>query len=63
MHLQGEKDHMLLANNFFSLEEEEALGGHLQLGKAGKPREKGIFRLNGTEELVTKTKMRTRLRI
>lgn len=29
MHLQGEEDHMLLANNFFSLEEEEALGGHL----------------------------------
>lgn len=33
MHLQGEEDHMLLTNNFFSLQE-EALGGHIKSGKA-----------------------------
>lgn len=54
---------MFFVNNFFSLEEEEVLGGYLQLGKVGKLREKGIFRLNGIEELVIKIKMRIRLRI
>lgn len=29
MYLQGEEDHMLLTNNFFNPQEEEALGGHI----------------------------------
>lgn len=29
MYLQGEEDHMLLTNNFFNLQGEEALGGHI----------------------------------
>lgn len=63
MYLQGEEGHMFLANNFFNLQEEAALGGHVQSGKAWRLREKGIFSLNETEVLFTKAKMRTRLRI
>lgn len=29
MYLQGEEGHMFLANNFFNLQEEAALGGHV----------------------------------
>ena len=63
MHLQGEENHMLFTNNSFSLQEEEALGGHLLSGKAWRPREKGIFRLHGIEEQYTKAKMKSRLTI
>lgn len=63
MYLQREEGHMFLANNFFKLQEEATLGGHVQSGKAWRLREKGILSLNETEELFTEAKMRTRLRV
>lgn len=58
MHLQGEENHMLLTSNSFHLQEEEALGGRILSGKTRRSRAEGIFKLNGTEELCTKTETR-----
>lgn len=37
---------MLLTNNFFNLQQEQALGGLIQSGKTEKTRGKGIFSIS-----------------